>query len=89
VSDSDGIFSLSLEEIHSLMMSLTAREFDVVTVLAQGGDRKDIAAALCMSENTAKYHLKNVYRKLNFNRAQVIGIFSIWKFSNYNPDQRR
>lgn len=42
---------------------LTPREFEVLTVLAKGRSAKHIAAELCIAENTAWVHIKNIYAK--------------------------
>ena len=40
------------------------RELEVLALLAQGDANKQIARRLALSENTVKFHLKNLYRKL-------------------------
>ncbi len=53
---------------------LTRRERDVLELMAQGvtSDR-ELAERLFVSENTVKYHLKNVFGKLHTrNRSQVV-----------------
>jgi DNA-binding CsgD family transcriptional regulator/N-acetylneuraminic acid mutarotase len=44
--------------------SLSNREIDVLRCMADGSSNKEIAAALFISENTVKVHLRNVYTKL-------------------------
>ena len=36
-------------------------ESDIMKLLIQGEKNADIAKKLCVSENTVKYHLKNIY----------------------------
>jgi DNA-binding NarL/FixJ family response regulator len=43
---------------------LSERELAVLAELAQGLTNKDIAARLSVSEQTVKFHVRNVYRKL-------------------------
>jgi two-component system NarL family response regulator len=45
--------------------SLTAREVQVVELIAQGMRNKEIAAALGISEETAQVHVKNILAKLD------------------------
>ena len=51
---------------------LSAREREVLELLTQGMVNKEIAAALGISENTVKNHLKSIMAKLHLeNRVQV------------------
>ncbi|HEX4457702.1 MAG TPA: response regulator transcription factor, partial [Polyangia bacterium] len=43
---------------------LTEREREVLSLLAEGVSNRDIGGAIFISENTVKYHLKNIYSKL-------------------------
>jgi DNA-binding CsgD family transcriptional regulator len=43
---------------------LTARERDVVALLASGGSNRTIAASLVLSERTVEYHVANVLAKI-------------------------
>jgi len=54
--------------------SLTEREREVLTLLVQGvTSNRDLAERLVVSENTVKYHLRNILDKLHVqNRAQVV-----------------
>ena len=44
---------------------LTEREVAVLQALAQGQSNKEIARTLWLAEQTVKFHLTNIYRKLN------------------------
>lgn len=46
---------------------LTARETEIVQLIAAGHSNRDIAATLFISENTVKTHISNVYEKLDVN----------------------
>lgn len=50
---------------------LSRRELAVCALLAEGRANKEIADALCISENTAKTHIRHIYRKLDVrNRSE-------------------
>ena len=46
---------------------LSAREMDVLCVMATGGANKEIAAKLTLSESTVKTHVANIFQKLEVN----------------------
>jgi DNA-binding NarL/FixJ family response regulator len=51
---------------------LTARELEVLCLVANGSTNGDIARELWVAEQTVKFHLSNVYRKLNVaNRTEA------------------
>jgi DNA-binding CsgD family transcriptional regulator len=59
-----------------LVESLTARELDVLRLLARGNTNLAIATALMVREGTVKYHVKNILRKLGAtNRADAVARF--------------
>lgn len=45
--------------------ALTAREEQVLTLIAEGLTNHKISRKLSVSENTVKYHIQNIYSKLN------------------------
>jgi DNA-binding NarL/FixJ family response regulator len=52
---------------------LSAREQEVLDLVARGLRNREVAERLYVSENTIKYHMKNILDKLHLqNRAQVI-----------------
>ena len=56
---------------------LTVRERELLAVLADGWTNLQIATRTGISENTVKYHLKNLYDKLAVrNRAMAVALYS-------------
>jgi len=43
---------------------LTEREVDVLNLIAKGSSNQEISDALCISLNTVKTHIKNIFQKL-------------------------
>lgn len=55
---------------------LTGKELEVVKLLLRGYTYKMIGESLFISENTIKYHTKNIYQKLNIkSKAELIKTF--------------
>lgn len=55
---------------------LTARERELLAALANGWTNLHISARIGISQNTVKYHLKNLYDKLGVkNRAMAVALF--------------
>ena len=48
--------------------ALSAREIEVLKLLAEGMSNKEIGAALFISATTAKFHISNILRKLKVSR---------------------
>ena len=57
--------------------SLTDREQDVLTLLAQGMTNKDIAQSLFLSVRTIEAHLRNVYGKLDVNNRTEAVLWAV------------
>jgi len=69
---------------------LTAREEEVLRLVAGGSANKEIAFSLSISENTVKYHLRNIMEKLNFkNRAQMAAYAARSGIEPVRPDEKR
>ncbi|MFN0070177.1 MAG: response regulator [Chloroflexota bacterium] len=68
-------------------MVLSAREREVLECLIRGSTNKEIANSLIVSENTIKYHLKNILQKLHVNnRAQVVAYALRHGLTRQSPD---
>ncbi len=51
---------------------LTERESEILELVVQGATNAEIAETLCITENTAKIHLRNILEKLHLqNRIQA------------------
>lgn len=58
------------------MDDLSEREAEVLNLVAQGLTNMQIALRLNVSENTIKFHLQNIYQKLNVgNRTEAAGMY--------------
>ena len=56
--------------------NLTVREVDVFNLVMEGRSNGEIAANLYISENTVKFHIKNIFRKTQCsNRAELMTLF--------------
>jgi DNA-binding NarL/FixJ family response regulator len=66
---------VKLTEGESLTEPLTAREKEVLQLMAEGMANKQIALSLGISEHTVKFHLSSLYAKLNVSgRTEAIRI---------------
>jgi len=55
---------------------LTEKEIEIVKLLLRGYTYKIISENLFISENTVKFHVKNIYQKLNINsKKELVKIF--------------
>ncbi len=57
--------------------SLTARELEVLALVAQGKHNSEIAEALVISEKTAKMHISNILGKLGLEDRTQMAIYAI------------
>jgi len=78
LEDADGLTSprSAGRDEHRLVQALTARELEVLRLMARGNTNLAIANALVVREGTIKYHVKNILRKLGAtSRADAVARF--------------
>jgi DNA-binding NarL/FixJ family response regulator len=66
-------------DVSKPVINLSAREIEVLGLLAQGLTNQQISRELTVSENTVRFHLKNIFEKLEVtNRTEA----AAWYFEN-------
>jgi DNA-binding NarL/FixJ family response regulator len=71
-------------------VSLTPRERDIVTLVAEGQSSKGIARAMNLSHRTVERHLENCRFKLNVrNKAQLVAKAVTDGLVNVSPNDER
>jgi DNA-binding NarL/FixJ family response regulator len=55
---------------------LTRREYEVLELIADGKNNKEIAKDLFISENTVKNHVSNIFKKLEVNDRTQAAIYA-------------
>lgn len=68
---------LDVRKINSSpLTTLTKKELEVLSSLAMGRTNKEIAREMEVSQNTIKFHVRNVYEKLSVrNRGEAIALY--------------
>ena len=69
--------SLRPETSRSSLTELTARELDVLRLLASGRANKEIAAELSLSERTTRTHVSSILRKLGLNSRTQAALWAV------------
>lgn len=60
----------------SLIESLTKREYEVLTLIAEGMNNREIAEKLFISEKTVKNHVSNIFKKIDVSDRVQAAIFT-------------
>jgi len=60
----------------SVIDTLTKREYEVLTLIAEGLNNREIAEKLFISEKTVKNHVSNIFKKLDVNDRVQAAIFT-------------
>ena len=70
----DGYKKLATED-NQVKNRLTNREVELLHLMVDGTSNKGIAEKLFISENTVKYHIRNILQKLDVqNRTEAVGL---------------
>ena len=63
--------------------NLSKKEREIVVLISQGRKNREIAASLCISEQTVKSHISRIFRKTNVNtRSQLVPLALKLKLSD-------
>ena len=65
------------EEGRRFIRELTAREIDIIRLIADGLSNKAIAGRLTISEGTVKIHLHHIYQKLGISNRAALAALAI------------
>jgi len=65
------------EPEESKRSNLTRREFEVLCLIADGNNNKEIADKLFISEKTVKNHVSNIFKKIHVNDRTQAAIYAI------------
>jgi len=79
VGQGNSIFPYEQHEAKTdpLLASLTSRELEILEILSQGHSNRTIACKFEISTNTVKFHLKNLYEKVQVdNRTQAVAFYN-------------
>jgi len=79
VGQGNSIFPYEQHEakMDPLLASLTSRELEILEILSQGHSNRTIACKFEISTNTVKFHLKNLYEKVQVdNRTQAVAFYN-------------
>jgi two-component system, NarL family, nitrate/nitrite response regulator NarL len=55
---------------------LTAREIEIIRMIAKGFRNKEIAEALFITEGTVKVHLHSIYTKLRLHNRLALALYA-------------
>jgi two-component system, NarL family, nitrate/nitrite response regulator NarL len=69
-----------MQEVDSIDSSLTAREREIVLLVAEGLSNKEVARRTGVTEGTVKIHLHNIYQKLGVaNRTTMAALAMMYR----------
>lgn len=63
------------DDNYFIRFDLSQRENEILTLITEGKSNKEIAECLFISVNTVKYHIKNIYQKMDISsRREALGL---------------
>ncbi len=68
---------------------LTEREIDILRLVTTGALNKEIASTLNITENTVKYHLRNIMEKLHLNNKAQAAAYAVSKGLTPKPPEEK
>ncbi len=68
---------------------LTAREMEVLKLVSTGALNKEMALTLNISENTVKYHLRNIMDKLHLRNRAGLASYAASRGITHNPSDQK
>ena len=72
-------FSVNKSSREKTNNELTKREYEVLSLIAEGLNNKNIAERLFISEKTVKNHVSSIFRKINVNDRTKAAIYAFKK----------
>jgi DNA-binding NarL/FixJ family response regulator len=75
-SNASPIVKSSLVQDTRLVVDLTPREQEVLSLIATGSNNREIAEMLCISEKTVKNHVSNILSRLNLRDRTQAAVFA-------------
>ena len=60
-------YQMQMKKLHTSSISLTDRETDILKLLDEGYTHEEIASEIYISVATVRYHIKNIYQKMDVN----------------------
>jgi RNA polymerase sigma factor (sigma-70 family) len=75
------------QQARSQLHELTARELEVLEMIAHGATNKEIAEALVITPNTVKRHLKSIFQKLEIHTRSAAAAMAAGWFGSSGEDR--
>jgi DNA-binding NarL/FixJ family response regulator len=79
----------SIQKLKNLY-KITSREFEIIREIYQGSSNKNIADILGISERTVKFHLTNIFNKLNINnKIQLMSLLEEYQLTSVRKADKK